>query len=596
MKTRWKVLIGIVFFFLVLAFAGSWYLSKHWKPIVNDRLQSLVASSTDSLYRLSYDDFDFSWHNGSAYLTNVHLVADSQVYERLKRENRAPDNRYRIAIKAINIRNFHPKRLYQSRKLNIDELTIESASVSVISEDVFQDTTQAKATKTLYQQISGYLNEIRVSQLNINDLSYAFENRSDSNARKTDLRNINIAIDDVLIDSLSRQDSARLYYTQGIQFRMDAYQIATADSLYFVDLKGIAFSTSERSLRVERIALKPRKNKKDFSSSGAAERIDLAFDSLSLAEIDIRELLRSQRFRAGHLRISKGFVEVYRDAGSAKVKKRPSKRELKDPHDHLKSFARNIQIDSVELAQVDVAYEELSKNTRLPGRITFNRSRVRLRNVTNDSLRMRKNRFLQVDIDSRFMNAATLEARFVFDMLSDEGDFQYRGKLGSLNGKRLNTVLRPLALVEIESAAIRSLAFNFKGNKRRTVGAVDFRYHAMKINMLKLEGGRIADDKLVSNLANSFILNPSNPDAAGKFIKANVRMTRPHDYSFFKLVWRSIFQGIKTSAGVNEEREAQLKKTAEGAKNVVDKTKKTAKQVGTFFKEVFNKKEKKKDE
>src|SRR5690606_32504986 len=147
MKRGWKILIGIVLFLLLLVVGASWYLSKYWKPIVNDRLQSLVASSTDSLYRLSYDDFDFSWHSGNAYLTNVHLQADSQVYERLKRENRAPDNRYRIAIKAINIRNFHPKRLYQSRKLNIDELTIESASVSVISEDVFQDTTQVKATK-----------------------------------------------------------------------------------------------------------------------------------------------------------------------------------------------------------------------------------------------------------------------------------------------------------------------------------------------------------------------------------------------------------------------------------------------------------------
>src|SRR5690606_33118828 len=212
-------------------------------------------------------------------------------------------------------------------------------------------------------------------------------------------RNINIAIDDVLIDSLSRQDSARLYYTQGIQFRMDGYQIATADSLYYVDLKGIAFSTSERSLTVNRIALKPRKSKIDFSSFGAADRIGLAYGSVSLAEGDISEWLKCQRCRAGHLRISKGYVEVYRDARAAKGKKRPSKRELKDPHDHLKSFARNIQIDSVELAQVDVAYEELSKNTRLPGRITFNRSRVRLRNVTNDSLRMRKNRFLQVDID-----------------------------------------------------------------------------------------------------------------------------------------------------------------------------------------------------
>src|SRR5690606_27521211 len=226
MKTHWKILIGVVLFLLLLVFAASWYLSKYWKPIVNDQLQSLVASSTDSLYRLSYDDFDFSLHTGSAFLTNVRLEADSQVYERLKRENRAPDNRYNIEIEAIRIRNFHPKRLYQSRKLNINELLIESASVSVISEDVFQDTTDVEAKKTPYEQISKYLNEVRISSLNIKDLSYTFENRSDSNSRQTALKNINIAINDVLIDSLSRQDSSRLYYTQGIDFRMDEYQIA----------------------------------------------------------------------------------------------------------------------------------------------------------------------------------------------------------------------------------------------------------------------------------------------------------------------------------------------------------------------------------
>src|SRR5690606_40819449 len=78
-------------------------------------------------------------------------------------------------------------------------------------------------------------------------------------------------------------------------------------------------------------------------------------------------------------------------------------------------------------------------------------------------------------------------------------------------------------------------------------GIRDFHVTGVQTCALPILGGRIADDKLVSNLANSFILNPSNPDAEGKFIKANVRMTRPHDYSFFKLVWRSIFQGIKRS-------------------------------------------------
>ncbi len=592
MKRGWKILIGIVLFLLLLVAGASWYLSKYWKPIVNDRLQSLVTSSTDSLYRLTYDDFDFSWHSGNAYLTNVRLQADSQVYERLKRESRASDNRYDVSIKAIKIRNFHPKRLYQSRKLNIDELTIESPAIAVVTEDVFQDTTQVKERKTLYQQISRFLNEVRISKLVMDDVSYSLENRSDTNTRRSSFDNIHIAVNDVLIDSLSEQDTSRLYHSQGIDFRMDEYRIATADSLYYLDLKGIAFSSSERALNVGRIALQPRKSKKDFPRSSGAERIDMAFDSLSLRAIDIRQLLASQRFHAGRLAVAKGFVEVYRDASVVKPgKNRSGQKSLKDPHDQLKDFARNLRIDTMELARINVAYEELDKTTREPGRISFDRSNIQILNLTNDSASISRNRFLKVNVDSRFMNSAALEANFVFDLLSPEGDFQYRGKLGRLDARRLNPLLRSLAQVEVQSATIRSLAFNFKANKRRAVGAVDFRYHNLKINLLKMEGGRLSNDRLVSNLANNFILHPANPDAKGKFIKANVRMSRPQDYSFFKLVWRSIFQGIKTSAGVNEEREAQLKKTAGDAKNVVDKTKKTARKVGTFFKEVFNKKE-----
>src|SRR5690606_25736414 len=109
MKKVWKVVLILLAITFVTVAVGSWYLSKHWKPILNSRLQLLVKSSSDSLYQLTYDDFDFNWYSGNAYLTNVSLTPDKKVYEQLKLTDKAPDNQYTIRIKSIKIKNFHPK-------------------------------------------------------------------------------------------------------------------------------------------------------------------------------------------------------------------------------------------------------------------------------------------------------------------------------------------------------------------------------------------------------------------------------------------------------------------------------------------------------
>src|SRR5690606_5354520 len=144
----------------------------------------------------------------------------------------------------------------------------------------------------------------------------------------------------------------------------------------------------------------------------------------------------------------------------------------------------------------------------------------------------------------------------------------------------------PLAQIEITTADIRSLAFNFKIDQNKSVGTVDFRYNNLNVKLLMLEdeGALIPKRKLASTLATTVIINSGNTDGIGKYTKGDVYYNRPQSYAFFKVIWKSLFQGIKTSAGISEEREAKLKNTAAG-------TKRAAKKVGSFIKGIFKKKE-----
>lgn len=593
MKRIWKVIIAIFVILILVVAVGSWYISRHWKPILSERLQALVSASSDGLYQLSYEDFDFSWYSGNAYLTNVSLTPIKAVYDSLKTTGDAPDNQYSIQVKSIKIKNFHPTRLYKQRKLNIDEIMVQDPTVLVMNEDLPQnDSLQVKEKKTPYQKLSKILKELHIDNFNVNNLNYTYQNNTLEDSKETKLKNINIAIQDFLIDSLSQKDSSRIYYSSGVDFKMDSYQIATRDSMYYLNLSAIDFSTSDKRLKINRVELKPRQSKADFYKvvKKPTERFDLAFDSLLIENINIPELLNNQRFHAQKINIGKGSVEVYNNTNYART---PVSKKGKDPHQQLQKLAWNLNIDTLNLLNTDIVYEELSKVTQETGKLSFNNSTIQFTNITNDSLAISRNPILGVSMQTKFMNAASLQTNLHFDLASDIGAFEFQGKLNAMNGRTLNQVLMPLAEVEINSANIRSLAFNFKANERDARGTVNFRYNNLKVKLLMLEDKGVVKSKIASTVANSFIINSSNPTELGEFIPGAVYYRRPSTYSIFKFMWKSIFQGVKTSVGVSEEREMRLKKTAEQTKQRVENTKQAAQKVGSFIKGVFKKKEEK---
>ena len=591
MKPIWKWVIGIVTGLLIIVVAGAWYLSRHWKPILDAQIKEAVIRSTDSLYLIGYEDLDFNLITGNASIKSLRLTVDSGRYAELERMQQAPDNVYNIRIENLQIRSFHPRRILTDRRLHIDDIIIDTPDIHIVNKyHAYNDTIAIKRdTQTLYQRISGILNELSVSNVLFNDIHFRFSKKTDTATNETELHNLNVKVRDILIDSISQFDTTRFFHTRAIDVDVPGFRYETPDSFYYVSFDHLQIATLYRQVTLTGLKYAPRMSKDEFykRKKMAKEMVVIAFPTIRLEDIDLQRFVNNQKIHAGSLHIDSGTVVISNDL---RYPKHVTDKIGKSPHQLLRKMKQPLKIDSVVLNNIDISYAEVGRKYQKEGKITFDRTGGVLYNVTNDSLALIQNKTMRADLTTYLMDIGKLNVEFTFDMLDKRGSHTYKGSLGPMNGKPLNRIITPLLNAEVASANIRRLSFDVSADDYRSKGSLRFDYNQMRLNLLTTtEEGKKGSMKVASFLANSFIINDSNPDANGQYHTGRINYARPHTYSFFKTLWQSLLQGIKECAGISPERERKIMNAAEDAKKASERT-------SGFFKRVFGKKDRGKED
>lgn len=592
MKPIWKWIIGVVVFLLLAVAIGSWYLSRNWKPILDEQLKTAIINASDSLYQISYDDISLNLITGNASLINFELIPDSSVYRRLHERKEAPDNIFHIQVDRLRIRNVGVRRIVTQSKLNVGDIIFDNPNVHITNEyQVYNDTVSTSADKTLYESISNTFKEVSIQNMLFNNVNLKFTKVTDSaNPAVTELTNINLRIHDLLIDSLSEMDTTRFFHTREIELDMPGTRYNLPDSLYYASFDHLTVSTSANNLLITGLKYAPRMSKGDFRKkvNQAKDMFVISFDTIRMEHIDLTRFVRNQRIEAGELYLDKGVLDISNDLTYRRI---PKNHIGRAPHQQLMQLNQNIKIDSVMVSNVDISYAEVGSNTGREGKITFQRTGGKLYNVTNDSLALLQNKTMVWDMTTYMMNTGKISAVFNFDMLSKNGAHSYRGTLGPMNGTSLNRILTPLLNVEVASANIKGVSFNVDATDHRARGQLKFDYNNLKANILESpdEDGKRSSKSIISFLANSFIINDSNPDANGVYHTGTINYARQVEHSFFKHLWQSLLDGIKPTVGIGKERERKMMNSVESVKGTVEKT-------GNFLKGIFKKREKEENE
>ncbi|WP_316817006.1 hypothetical protein [Pedobacter nyackensis] len=554
---------GAGLLFVALLLTGlTLYLGTKLKPIVRKELQEFVLKTTDSLYHIEFSSVSVNVLTGISSLSDVSIVPDTMVYNRMIVTKHAPNNLYHIKLKKLAIRHFHPWRLWRHKRLNVELLLFDNPCVVMTNRQFdFNDVQQPNPKKSPYDYISKFLKELRIHTIDFKNVSFKYINNNNPGKPDIDsIANLNITLKDWLIDSQSDTDSSRIYLLKDVVINLNNYNYATSDSLYNIRLNQLDFAASSGKLNIKSFNVEPRYSEREFGNilGYAKDRYSIQMSDIDLTGINLRLYILKKELFAKEMNIANGSLAV---VNNNTLPKKIENKTGQYPHQQLQNAKNKLSIEKLNLKNIDISYAEFDKEGKHKGIITFERTFGTISNVTNVEKAKAKNHFMEADLTSYVMGSGKLDVDFKFDLRAKDGAFSYSGALVDMEGRALNRITKPLGMVKVNSGHFDKLAFDIQANDRLATGKVSFAYRDLSVALMKKMKGedRLVKQGLISFLANALIINSDNPNAQGVFITAPVARKRVETASFFNFIWKTLFDGVKYSVGLTPQKEREIK-------------------------------------
>jgi hypothetical protein len=556
-----KWMIGIVLFISLILVGASWYISVKFKPLIRKEITELVQKSTHGLYRIEFSQIHTNFITGSATIGDVNITPDTNVFKSLVAAKKAPNNLYYIRLKKLSIKKFHPYNIYFNKKVDISLLLFDNPDITMVNKHFdFNDNRPPRPRKSPYDYIKNLFKSLRVQVVDFKNVRFKYVNNNELLPDVDSVSNLNVTLKDWLIDSLSAQDTARLYLLKDVNINLSNYSYATPDSMYHININQLDFNASSGKVNIKQFGLIPRYSEANFAKVAgyARDRFTIQLNNISLDGIDLPAYIQKRELIASQMSIADGGVAVFNNNTFPKLEKIKTGRF---PHQLLQQLKAQLTIKKIKLSNIAVSYTEFDKRSQQRGKISFENTSGTITNVTNAVKVKTINPIMQADLLSYVMGQGKLAINFKFDLNSPTGEFAYKGAITNLDGRKLNQITKPLGMVQVNKGMFKSLAFDIKANQDVAKGKVDFAFNDLSVALLKKEEGktRLVKKGLLSILANALVIYSDNPSKDGKFTSASVNYSRQPTGSFFNFIWKTLYQGVKYSVGVTPQKEAEIK-------------------------------------
>jgi hypothetical protein len=324
------------------------------------------------------------------------------------------------------------------------------------------------------------------------------------------------------------------------------------DSPYTITIKTIGYAESGKSIAVDSIRLEPKYGKAEFSKRFRKEkdRFELSIPALTINNIN-PDQLHDSVFMATGIHLHSPRLKVYRDKRLPFIKKE----EVDLPITQLKRLPFKIRLDTIQLHKGTITYEEFPTDGDSTGSATFHALKASAYNITNYDSSL--NDHIDLDVETRFMDSGLLKVSFDFPFNNGKSNTA-KGSLSDFDLTALNSIMKPLAKMSVESGHMKSMTFDFNYDEYYSTGEVELNYTDLKILSLTEKQSKTAVDKFKTFLLNTFLI-PRKKDktTAAEKRKGNIGIARDPKRSILNYWWKSVFSGVKSSYGLEKATEAK---------------------------------------
>ena len=557
MKTKskafwWLLVIVVIAAGIIIILYNGWTFVKKdlakqpqqksvIKPLMQDELKRMITAASDSLYQLQFSSFVLNVDSGKGLIKDIQLNGDSNVYKRLLAKHKAPDMIMNMHADRMVIDHFEFAKTNDGKQLVVNNMLMQNPSIHIdYYPQSYNDTTTASSGSLLAAAVKKLMQLSVVKHMKMNNLNLEMVYHTGASAKKTVLRNLNVAMEGMDIKTVHNNDSSKHANTV---ITIATYHLTTADKLYTVHMRNMQINPEDGSAFIEKTVIEPAYSKAVFFKhvSKANDRYYFVYNNMQLQGIDINKLLHRQQIKIKKMVTAASVTDIYTDY--ALRKREPPVRKHAFPHELLQQLAFNITIDTMEMHNGILTYEMKAKKSDSTAIFQMDKIETKAINITNNPIAKSKNHFTTVTTSGRVMNTADITTVYKFNLYDKNGTFSMKSTLLPMDGTVLNPLTKPLAMLEIRSLNIEKMITTINANESTANGNIDFYYKNMKVAMLKKNDEGFKKRKLLSWASNLFTPD-DNPKKNGKFKKGPIAIKRNATDSFFGYIWSATFSGM----------------------------------------------------
>lgn len=248
----------------------------------------------DSIHTLTAKTVTYSLKRSQIEAENVELKpTNQQVSDRSK---------YDIIVPRAIIKSSHINEFYRKNVIPIDSM--------VLTDAVIKFWPGIKSTKALikrmdefdlYQLIEDEFSSVSISSFRLENARLLLFSDQTAQVSQQELKNIRIKLEDFLLDSVSSQDTSRIFYSKNIDFSASEYELTLGDDIHRLKAQHIDISTKKKEVFIKNILLFPILNNQ--SKISQKNTIDGSCDSVRLDLFDFKKAYHTKRFYIQHINV-----------------------------------------------------------------------------------------------------------------------------------------------------------------------------------------------------------------------------------------------------------------------------------------------------
>lgn len=363
---------------------------------------------------------------------------------------------------------------------------------------------------------------------------------------------INFSVGDLNFDLLEegKELNPQILIEKGLDFSLSDYEFYTKDSLELLSVDELTFSG--KNLRVNGIRFRPVNGRYSYlrDKGFQTDAIDVDINQLNVQGIDFEQIFKKKLYKADKLLIDGVQMDVFRDKRLPELENvfRPMPQYL------LENANLRIWLDSVQVANGRIRYQEFTPGSQMPGGVSFENMNASLAPfVTSLEGETHPVDSMNVQVEAQVMGEGEvdLQAHLLFEPNSP---MDVMIQIGQMELASVNDILSKGAFVKAKSGRLNSGTWSFRMDNEEVIGKMLFLYEGLKIDLVDSMTMAKGRGKLAieSFLANTLIKNNNPRKLFGNAVESDIYVKRNQSKFIFNTWWKATLSGLKGSIGLGQ--------------------------------------------